>query len=77
MIRACHVRSRATYGSPRIHQDLRALDYRVSRKRVSGRSGLKEAAAIACELVSLLELARDGGLLCPEPEHTAADTHHC
>jgi putative transposase len=35
VIRACHARSRATYGSPRIHQDLRALDYRVSRKRVA------------------------------------------
>jgi putative transposase len=35
VIRACHTRSRATYGSPRIHHDLRALDYRVSRKRVA------------------------------------------
>ena len=35
VIRACHVRSRGTYGSPRLHQDLRALDYRVSRKRVA------------------------------------------
>jgi transposase InsO family protein len=35
VIRACHARSRATYGSPRIHQDLRALDYRISRKRVA------------------------------------------
>lgn len=35
VIRACHARSRATYGSPRIHQDLRALDYRLSRKRVA------------------------------------------
>ena len=35
VIRACHARSRATYGSPRIHQDLRALDHRVSRKRVA------------------------------------------
>jgi len=35
VIRACHVRSRGTYGSPRIHQDLRALGHRVSRKRVA------------------------------------------
>lgn len=35
VIRASHARSRATYGSPRIHQDLRALDHRVSRKRVA------------------------------------------
>ena len=35
VIRACHARSRATYGSPRIHQDLRALEHRVSRKRVA------------------------------------------
>ena len=35
VIRACHARSRATYGSPRIHQELRALDHRVSRKRVA------------------------------------------
>jgi putative transposase len=35
VIRACHARSRATYGSPRILRDLRALDYRVARKRVA------------------------------------------
>jgi transposase InsO family protein len=35
VIRACHVRSRGTYGSPRIHQDLRALGHRVARKRVA------------------------------------------
>jgi putative transposase len=35
VIRACHARSRATYGSPRIHKDLRALDHHVSRKRVA------------------------------------------
>jgi putative transposase len=35
VIRACHVRSRGTYGSPRIHQDLKALGHRVSRKRVA------------------------------------------
>ena len=35
VIRACHTQSRATYGSPRIHKDLQALDYRVSRKRVA------------------------------------------
>jgi transposase InsO family protein len=35
VIRACHARSRATYGSPRIRKDLQALEYRVSRKRVA------------------------------------------
>jgi transposase InsO family protein len=35
VIRACHARSRGTYGSPRIHQDLRALGQRVARKRVA------------------------------------------
>jgi transposase InsO family protein len=35
VIRACYAKSRATYGSPRILRDLRALDYRVARKRVA------------------------------------------
>jgi putative transposase len=35
VIRACHAQSRATYGSPRVHKDLQALAYRVSRKRVA------------------------------------------
>ena len=35
VIRACHAQSRATYGSPRVHKDLQALDYRVSCKRVA------------------------------------------
>jgi putative transposase len=35
VIRACHAQSRATYGSPRIHKDLQALAYRISRKRVA------------------------------------------
>ena len=35
VIRACHAQSRATYGSPRVHKDLQALSYRVSRKRVA------------------------------------------
>ena len=35
VIRACHVQSRATYGSPRVHKDLQALSYRISRKRVA------------------------------------------
>jgi putative transposase len=35
VIRACHVRSRGTYGSPRLHRDLQALSHRVSRKRVA------------------------------------------
>ena len=35
VIRACHAQSRATYGSPRVHEDLQALSYRVSRKRVA------------------------------------------
>ena len=34
-IRASHQRSRQTYGSPRIHADLRAMGIRVSRKRVA------------------------------------------
>jgi putative transposase len=35
VIRACYAKSRATYGSPRILRDLRALDYRVACKRVA------------------------------------------
>ena len=35
VIRASHAQSRATYGSPRVHKDLQALSYRVSRKRVA------------------------------------------
>jgi len=35
VIRACYAKSRATYGSPRILRDLRALDYRIARKRVA------------------------------------------
>ena len=35
MVRASHEESRRTYGSPRIHADLRAQDERVSRKRVA------------------------------------------
>jgi len=35
VIRACYAQSRATYGSPRVHKDLQALSYRVSRKRVA------------------------------------------
>jgi hypothetical protein len=35
VIRACYTKSRATYGSPRILRDLRALDYRIARKRVA------------------------------------------
>jgi putative transposase len=34
-IRACHRRSRGTYGAPRIHRDLRATGARVGRKRVA------------------------------------------
>jgi putative transposase len=35
IIRACYARSRATYGSPRVHRDLVELSHRVSRKRVA------------------------------------------
>jgi transposase-like protein len=35
VIRACHAQSRATYGSPRVHKDLQALSYRLSRRRVA------------------------------------------
>lgn len=35
LIRVAHVRSRGTYGSPRIRQDLREWSFRVSRKRVA------------------------------------------
>jgi len=35
VIRACHARSRGTYGSPRIRKDLIDLSHRVSRKRVA------------------------------------------
>jgi transposase InsO family protein len=35
LIRASHAKSRATYGSPRVHQDLQSLAYRTSRKRVA------------------------------------------
>ena len=35
VIRACHAQSRATYGSARVHKDLQALDYHVSRERVA------------------------------------------
>lgn len=35
MVRASHEESRRTYGSPRIHADLRAQDERVRRKRVA------------------------------------------
>lgn len=34
-IRRFHQRSRQTYGSPRIHADLRAMGWRVNRKRVA------------------------------------------
>ena len=34
-IAAAHTESRRTYGSPRIHQELRAQGHRVSRKRVA------------------------------------------
>jgi len=34
-IRACHRRSRGTYGAPRIHRDLREAGVRVGRKRVA------------------------------------------
>src|SRR6185503_1598014 len=34
-IRAFHRRSRGTYGTPRIHRDLRAAGVRVGRKRVA------------------------------------------
>ena len=34
-IRASHQQSRGTYGTPRIHRDLRAAGVRVSRKRVA------------------------------------------
>jgi transposase InsO family protein len=34
-IRAFHQRSRQTYGSPRIHADLRDMGFKVSRKRVA------------------------------------------
>jgi putative transposase len=34
-IRACHRRSRGTYGAPRIHRDLRAAGVRIGRKRVA------------------------------------------
>jgi transposase InsO family protein len=34
-IAAAYARSRRTYGSPRIHQDLRAQGHRVARKRVA------------------------------------------
>jgi len=35
VIRASYAQSRATYGSPRVHKDLQALSYRISRKRVA------------------------------------------
>jgi putative transposase len=35
LIRASHAQSRATYGSPRVLRDLRALSYRISCKRVA------------------------------------------
>jgi transposase InsO family protein len=35
VIKACHARSRGTYGSPRVHKDLQALGHHVSRKRVA------------------------------------------
>ena len=35
LIRACHARSRGTYGSPRVHADLVAAGIHVSRKRVA------------------------------------------
>ena len=34
-IRAAHARSDATYGAPRVLEDLRAVGYRVGRKRVA------------------------------------------
>jgi putative transposase len=34
-IRACHRRSRGTYGAPRIHRDLRDAGVRIGRKRVA------------------------------------------
>ena len=34
-IRAIHLRSRGTYGAPRVHAELLALGHRVSRKRVA------------------------------------------
>jgi putative transposase len=35
LIRTSHAKSRATYGSPRVHKDLQALSYRISCKRVA------------------------------------------
>ena len=42
-----HASSRATYGSPRIHKDLKAAGYQVGRKRVARlmrKAGLKGKA---------------------------------
>ena len=45
VIRACHAQSRATYASPRVHEDLQALSYRErSKLSFMARSAQSEAA---------------------------------
>jgi putative transposase len=44
-VAAVHQRSRGTYGSPRVHAELRARGHRVSRKRVARLMSQQELAA--------------------------------
>ena len=51
-IREIHLRSRQTYGSPRIHAELRALGTRCGRKRVERlmrQAGLRGCACVVGE----------------------------